>query len=73
MEAILATYQQVDRNETFARCIHALGQTLGLVVTRRQPQEICTTVKAMYGFLGLGTDNCASTHGSTTRHGRSLL
>ena len=72
VEAILATYEQVDRTETLARCIHALEQALELAVMRGQPQEICTTVKAMSGLLGLGADH--GHHSTTTsRHGRSRL
>ena len=70
VEAILATLETVDRTEVLARCIHALEQALELAVTRRQPQEICTTVKAMAGLLALGADHSSR---PTSRHGRSRL
>ena len=71
VEAILATYEQVERPETLARCIHALEQALELAVTRGQPQEICTTVKAMAGLLGLGADHSNHSTATTPRYGRS--
>jgi len=71
VEAILATLETVDRTEVLARCIHALEQALELAVTRKQPQDICTTVKAMAGLHGLGADHSHHSNATTPRFGRS--